>query len=161
MGINLSLPKSAEIKPRIVVIGVGGAGGNAVNNMINSGLEGVEFVVANTDAQALAFSGAERRIQMGSGITEGLGAGVLYPKTNAKLLSKNRQDEFHIAGYGVSARAGLNITFFKYFFIQGDIKGGFINMPNIRTTSSSSDTASQHFFYFERIISLGGIFRLN
>ncbi len=76
MGINLSLPKSVEIKPRIVVIGVGGAGGNAVNNMIASGLEGVEFVVANTDAQALAFSNADRRIQMGSGITQGLGAGM-------------------------------------------------------------------------------------
>ena len=76
MSINLSLPKSVEIKPRIVVIGVGGAGGNAVNNMISSGLEGVEFVVANTDAQALAFSHADRRIQMGSGITQGLGAGM-------------------------------------------------------------------------------------
>ena len=76
MSINLSLPKSVELKPRIVVIGVGGAGGNAVNNMINSGLEGVEFVVANTDAQALALSKAERRIQMGSGITQGLGAGM-------------------------------------------------------------------------------------
>ncbi len=76
MGINLSLPKSVELKPRIIVIGVGGAGGNAVNNMIGSGLDGVEFVVANTDAQALAFSKAERRIQMGSGITQGLGAGM-------------------------------------------------------------------------------------
>jgi len=76
MSINLSLPKSVELKPRIVVIGVGGAGGNAVNNMINSGLDGVEFVVANTDAQALALSKADRRIQMGSGITQGLGAGM-------------------------------------------------------------------------------------
>jgi len=76
MGINLSLPKSVELKPRIVVIGVGGAGGNAVNNMISSGLEGVEFIAANTDAQALAFSKAERRIQMGGGITQGLGAGM-------------------------------------------------------------------------------------
>ncbi len=76
MSINLSLPKSMDIKPRIVVIGVGGAGGNAVNNMIESGLEGVEFIVANTDAQALAFSKAERRIQMGTGITRGLGAGM-------------------------------------------------------------------------------------
>ncbi len=76
MSINLSLPKTADIKPRIVVIGVGGAGGNAVNNMIDSGLEGVEFLVANTDAQALAFSKAERRIQMGTGITRGLGAGM-------------------------------------------------------------------------------------
>ena len=76
MSINLSLPKTADIKPRIVVIGVGGAGGNAVNNMIESGLEGVEFIVANTDAQALAFSKADRRIQMGTGITRGLGAGM-------------------------------------------------------------------------------------
>lgn len=76
MSINLSLPKTVDIKPRIVVIGVGGAGGNAVNNMIESGLEGVEFIVANTDAQALAFSQAERRIQMGTGITRGLGAGM-------------------------------------------------------------------------------------
>lgn len=76
MGINLSLPKAVELKPRIVVIGVGGAGGNAVNNMINSGLEGVEFIVANTDAQALAFSKADRRVQMGGGITQGLGAGM-------------------------------------------------------------------------------------
>ncbi len=76
MGINLSLPKAVELKPRIVVIGVGGAGGNAVNNMINSGLEGVEFIVANTDAQALAFSKAERRVQMGGGVTQGLGAGM-------------------------------------------------------------------------------------
>ncbi|WP_425405968.1 cell division protein FtsZ [Hwanghaeella sp.] len=65
-----------EMKPRIVVVGVGGAGGNAVNNMINSNLEGVEFVVANTDAQALTQSSAERRIQLGSGITKGLGAGA-------------------------------------------------------------------------------------
>lgn len=76
MSISLSLPKSVELKPRIVVIGVGGAGGNAVNNMITSGLGGVEFVVANTDAQALALSKADRRIQMGSAITQGLGAGM-------------------------------------------------------------------------------------
>ena len=76
MSISLSLPKAVELKPRIVVIGVGGAGGNAVNNMINAGLDGVDFVVANTDAQALALSKADRRIQLGGGITEGLGAGM-------------------------------------------------------------------------------------
>ena len=74
--ISLSLPKSVELKPRIVVFGVGGAGGNAVNNMIASGLNGVEFVVANTDAQALALSSADRRIQLGADITQGLGAGM-------------------------------------------------------------------------------------
>ncbi|MGI9412971.1 MAG: cell division protein FtsZ [Hyphomicrobiales bacterium] len=75
MTINLKLPHVTELKPRITVFGTGGAGGNAVNNMIECGLEGVEFVVANTDAQALAQSSAERRIQMGAALTEGLGAG--------------------------------------------------------------------------------------
>ncbi|MEL7430898.1 MAG: cell division protein FtsZ, partial [Pseudomonadota bacterium] len=64
-----------ELKPRITVFGVGGGGGNAVNNMIASGLDGVEFVVANTDAQALTMSKAERLIQLGVAVTEGLGAG--------------------------------------------------------------------------------------
>ncbi len=75
MTINLSMPATHQLKPRITVIGVGGAGGNAVNNMITSHLEGVDFVVANTDAQALAQSLSERRTQMGVSITEGLGAG--------------------------------------------------------------------------------------
>src|SRR5258706_7817883 len=76
MTINLRAPEVTELKPRITVLGVGGAGGNAVNNMIASKLEGVEFVVANTDAQALAQSLAERRIQIGAALTEGLGAGA-------------------------------------------------------------------------------------
>ena len=76
MSINISLPKTVELKPRIVVIGIGGAGGNAVNNMIASGLNGVEFIVANTDAQALEMSSAAKRVQMGTGITQGLGAGM-------------------------------------------------------------------------------------
>ena len=76
MTINLSVPDAArELKPRIVVVGVGGAGGNAVNNMIAANLEGVEFLACNTDAQALALSKADRRIQMGLSVTQGLGAG--------------------------------------------------------------------------------------
>jgi len=73
--MNLSAPDIRELKPRITVFGVGGAGGNAVNNMISAGLQGVEFVVANTDAQALSTSKAARKIQMGVQVTEGLGAG--------------------------------------------------------------------------------------
>jgi cell division protein FtsZ len=75
MSINLKIPDIRELKPRITVFGTGGAGGNAVNNMITSGLVGVDFVVANTDAQALTTSKAERIIQMGIQVTEGLGAG--------------------------------------------------------------------------------------
>ncbi|MBL0374464.1 cell division protein FtsZ [Rhizobium sp. KVB221] len=75
MTIKLQKPDITELKPRITVFGVGGGGGNAVNNMINAGLQGVDFVVANTDAQALAMTSAERIIQMGVQVTEGLGAG--------------------------------------------------------------------------------------
>jgi len=75
MAINLQKPDITELKPRITVFGVGGGGGNAVNNMITAGLQGVDFVVANTDAQALTMTKAERIIQMGVAVTEGLGAG--------------------------------------------------------------------------------------
>ena len=76
MTIKLSMPKpEADLKPRITVVGVGGAGGNAVNNMIQANLEGVDFVVANTDAQALGQSQADRKLQLGGSITQGLGAG--------------------------------------------------------------------------------------
>ena len=77
MAINLQMPEVSELKPRITVFGVGGAGGNAVNNMIDSGLVGCDFVVANTDAQALASSRSERVVQMGVAVTEGLGAGSM------------------------------------------------------------------------------------
>ncbi len=75
MTINLTVPDLLDLKPRITVFGVGGAGGNAVYNMIESRLEGVEFVVANTDAQALMQNAAQRRVQMGAALTQGLGAG--------------------------------------------------------------------------------------
>ena len=76
MTINLSLPVTHELKPKITVVGVGGAGGNAVNNMITSHLEGVEFVACNTDAQALSACLTDRKIQLGATITHGLGAGA-------------------------------------------------------------------------------------
>ena len=76
MTLNLTIPKTeCNLAPRITVIGVGGAGGNAVNNMIQSSVEGVDFLIANTDAQALGLSLCERRIQIGRNITQGLGAG--------------------------------------------------------------------------------------
>ncbi|MEE8393742.1 MAG: cell division protein FtsZ, partial [Rhodospirillales bacterium] len=79
MTINLSVPSNndtPDLKPRITVVGVGGAGGNAVDNMIASQLEGVDFVVANTDAQALSQSRADRQVQLGANVTNGLGAGA-------------------------------------------------------------------------------------
>jgi len=93
-------------------------------------------------------------------ITEGVGGGVLFPKTNAKLFNKERHDDFHISGFGVSAKAGINLTFFKYFFVQAELKGGYINMNDIRTTYSADDKASQDFFFLQRVIAFGGIFRI-
>ena len=93
-------------------------------------------------------------------LTEGVGIGVLYPKTNTMLLGKTRHDDFHIPGFGTSVKAGLNITFFKHFYIQGELKGGYINMQNIRTTQSNDDSAAQDFLFFQRIIAVGGIFKI-
>ncbi|HWL57170.1 MAG TPA: cell division protein FtsZ [Paracoccus sp. (in: a-proteobacteria)] len=89
--IHLMLNDDQELKPRITVFGVGGAGGNAVNNMIDKQLEGVEFVVANTDAQALTNSKAESRIQIGPKVTEGLGAGA-KPSIGAKAAEETIED---------------------------------------------------------------------
>jgi len=98
MTINLRVPDLTELKPRITVFGVGGAGGNAVNNMIECGLKGVEFVVANTDAQALASSQCERRIQMGANVTEGLGAGS-KPEVGAAAAEEAMADiKAHLVG---------------------------------------------------------------
>ncbi|WP_418646549.1 hypothetical protein [Tenacibaculum insulae] len=92
--------------------------------------------------------------------TEGVGVGILYPRTNTTLLENERHDDFHLSGYGMSIGAGLNITFLKHFFIQADLKGGYINMGDIRTTRSSADSASQSFYFFENNILIGGKFRL-
>lgn len=93
-------------------------------------------------------------------LTEGIGAGIIYPKTNAKLLGKDRHDDFNVAGFGASVKAGLNFTFFKYFFVQTELKGGYINMNNIKTTASNADKATQKFYFFETVIAVGGIFRI-
>jgi cell division protein FtsZ len=98
MTINLTIPDIQELKPRITVFGVGGAGGNAVNNMIASGLDGVDFVCANTDAQALALSKSPRIIQLGVSVTEGLGAGS-HPEVG-RAAAEESFDELndHLSG---------------------------------------------------------------
>ncbi|WP_409561967.1 cell division protein FtsZ [Hyphomicrobium sp. MC8b] len=98
MSIKLQLPKLVDAKPRITVIGVGGAGCNAVNNMIAAGLQGVQFVVANTDAQSLDASSAEHRIQLGINLTEGLGAGAKPEIGEAAAEEALEELRTHIAG---------------------------------------------------------------
>lgn len=108
MSINLKIPDVRELKPRITVFGVGGAGGNAVNNMIRAGLQGVDFVVANTDAQALTMSEAERIIQMGVQVTEGLGAGSMPDVGQAAAEEVIDEIRDHLSGaHMVFVTAGM------------------------------------------------------
>src|SRR3954467_1548572 len=108
MSINLKIPDVRELKPRITVFGTGGAGGNAVNNMITAGLLGCDFVVANTDAQALTMSKAERIIQMGVAVTEGLGAGSQPDVGRAAAEEVIDEIRDHLAGaHMVFVTAGM------------------------------------------------------
>ncbi|CAG4992917.1 hypothetical protein DYBT9275_01067 [Dyadobacter sp. CECT 9275] len=93
-------------------------------------------------------------------LIEGVGGGMLYPRTNTTLLNYDRYDQFHVAGYGVAAVVGLNITFFNHLFIQAEAKGGYINMPDIRTTEFATDRAKQHFEFLQTNILVGAHFRL-
>ncbi len=98
MNISIDLPELADLRPRITVIGIGGAGCNAINNMIATGLEGVEFVAANTDAQALAQSAAAARVQLGAKLTAGLGAGA-KPEIGREAAEEAADDvRSHIEG---------------------------------------------------------------
>lgn len=90
----------------------------------------------------------------------GAGAGVVMPKTNCTLMNNERHDAFHLAGYGIGVVGALNLTFFKYVFLQTELKGGFIHLPDVRTTQFKSDKASQHFFFGQINAVLGARFPL-
>ena len=92
-------------------------------------------------------------------LLEGIGIGGLYPKTNATIIGKPRNDEFHWAGYGVSAKVGLGLVFFNHIQIQTELKGGYINMPWIKTTSDG-DSAKQSFWFLQHNITIGYVFQL-
>lgn len=123
------------------------------------GLNYVYTEIARQDDISIWF-GIKNTDKFQVNVNEGFGIGILCPKTNTTLLGKERHDDYHFSGYGTSIKAGINLTIFKYFTIEGAVKGGYINMPNIRTTASVSDSASQHFFFSETIIAFGGIFRV-
>ncbi len=139
MTINISLPTpEQELKPRIVVVGCGGAGGNAVNNMIRAKLEGVDFVVCNTDAQALTGSLAERRVQLGIGITQGLGAGsrpdvgrAAAEETMADILEhvEGSHMAFIAAGMGGGTGTGAAPVIARACRDQGILTVGVVTKP--------------------------------
>jgi hypothetical protein len=121
------------------------------------GLNYINFEIARVDDLGKFFKWNPNKIQIN--LLEGVGIGGLYPKTNATIIGKPRNDEFHWSGYGVSAKAGLNLTFFKHFMIQTELKGGFINMPWIKTTADG-DSAKQKFWFIQHNITVGYVFQL-
>ena len=122
------------------------------------GLNYINLEITRVDNLGDFFKWDSKKIQLN--ILEAFGAGVLYPKTNSTLLSKERYDDFHLSGFGISFKGGVNLTLFDHFFVQGEIKTGYMNMSDIRTTTSTADSASQEFFFFQRNISFGYIFQL-
>jgi cell division protein FtsZ len=138
MSFKVFAPQTKELKPRIVVFGVGGAGGNAVNNMIEAGLEGVEFVVANTDAQQLAFSKTDRRIQLGVTVTQGLGAGA-HPEVGMSAAEESAVEigeyldgahmVFITAGMGGGTGTGAGPIIAKCARERGILTVGVVTKP--------------------------------
>ena len=122
------------------------------------GLNYINIEISRVDNLGEFFKWDSKKVQLN--ILESIGIGVLYPKTNSTLLSKERYDDFHFSGFGVSLKGGINLTLFDRFFIQAEIKTGYINMSDIRTTTSNADSASQDFLFFQRNISFGYIFQL-
>ena len=138
MVLNLQVPQSINLKPTITVIGVGGAGGNAVNNMIESGVEGVKFVIANTDAQSIDNSKCTNRIQLGTNVTQGLGAGS-YPEVGKASAEESYEEildflqgsnmVFVTAGMGGGTGTGAAPVVAKLAREQGILTVGVVTKP--------------------------------
>ncbi len=92
--------------------------------------------------------------------TFGAGTGVLYPRTRAVVLGNNVNDQWHISGFGISVKGGINISFYNHFFIQAELKSGWIDMPNIVIEAHSSDRAKQNFGFVQGNVVLGYMFNL-
>ena len=93
-------------------------------------------------------------------LIEGIGGGVIIPKSNVTLINNERYDEFHFAGFGLNGIFGLNVTFFEIFFIQSELIGGYANLPDVRTTMSTADKASHDFLFGQVNFVFGGSFRI-
>lgn len=90
----------------------------------------------------------------------GLGTGIVYPRTRSSLVNKGINDEWHVSGYGMSAKTGINILFFKHLFLSGEVKGGTLNLPSVLITSNKSEKGKHHFSFLQLAFSLGYRFKL-
>ena len=119
-----------------------------------NGLNYINFNLERTDAFWIS-KGGKSRLNMVTGV----GFGLMYPKSDVTLFG-TRLDKWHIAGYGISSQLALRYDFLKKYFIQLELEGGFINMPDILTTGKVNARAKQTFFFFEQVIEIGGYFSL-
>ncbi|MGB0930289.1 MAG: hypothetical protein ACPGVB_05915 [Chitinophagales bacterium] len=117
--------------------------------------DGLNYV--NTELRYLNELMGSKRIKLS--IVNGLGVGALFPKTNVTLWNSERYDEFHLSGFGINGMLGANVAFGQVFFFQTELKGGYFNMPDIRTTSSELDSAKQDFFFSQLNIVFGANLR--
>ncbi len=117
--------------------------------------DGLNYI--NTELRHLAELAGSKRIKLS--LLKGVGVGVLMPKTNVTLWDSERYDEFHLSGYGITAMLGVNVAFGRVFFFQSELKGGYFNLPDIRTTSSELDSAKQDFFFTQLNIVFGANLR--
>tara|TARA_A100001035_G_scaffold56032_1_gene41381 strand:+ start:146 stop:724 length:579 start_codon:yes stop_codon:yes gene_type:complete len=152
MTINFKVPEIKELKPRILVLGVGGAGGNAINEMIDAGVEGVEFVAVNTDAQDLKTSKAKTRIQIGLNVTKGLGAGAKHEigqaAANESLndiidLLKGANMVFITAGMGGGTGTGAAHIIARAAKELNILTVGVVTLPFLYESSSRMRRAQQ------------------
>jgi len=95
------------------------------------------------------------------GLTEAFSIGVMYPKSDVHLFANQRHDEFHIAGFGLNTQVGVNLKLYNHFYVQSEFRGGYVNMPDVRTTYSKADNAKQQFFYSQIKILFGAFWYLN
>jgi len=135
--------------------------GNPVNPVFHfehtDGLNYINIELARVDDLGEFLKLNPKKLQIN--LLEGIGIGGLYPKTNATVMGKPRHDEFHWSGYGASAKIGLGFVIFNHIQIQAEAKGGFINMPWMKT-SIDGDTAKQKFWFFQHNITFGYVFQL-
>lgn len=119
------------------------------------GLNYLNFEITRNDdlAEIFNLNFNPKKIQINT--LFGFGIGAMMPKSNVTLWNNERNDDFHFAGYGFAGKIGLNVTFFKHFFIRSEYKVGFIDMPDIRTTPDPIDKASQHFFFRQLNFNVG------
>ena len=123
------------------------------------GLNYVNLELARTE-DISRFVGIYNTDKVQLNAVAGVGSGILFPRTNATVLGRERNDEFKVAGYGVSGKIGANVTFFKHFFVQYEAKAGYINILKTPVSNISSEYAKHDFTFLQSIIVVGGIFKL-